>query len=286
MSQRVGARLGAVPVAYLCVFVFMVALANRLVPVLRGAGLSGVISYDDGVYYAGAVGVVHGQLPYRDFLFLHPPGILVALAPVAAAGRWLGESSGWEVSRLVWMVSGSLASVVVLAILLPLGQAPRHGRRLCVRGLSRRRPGRTDHLLRRPRQPLSGRGPAAGDQRGRGEAARAWPAASRVDCSPPRRRPPRLRHDGQDLGSGAAGGGVRLRRRRVGPPPRPGRCRGRRGGDHGRLPAVLPGCPGRDVADGRPRSGRSRSRDCLHAAVRADRDDGTSSPKEGSPPSS
>ena len=68
--------------------------------------------------------MVHGQLPYRDFLFLHPPGILVALAPVAAAGRWLGESSGWEVSRLVWMVSGSLASVVVLAILLPLGKLP------------------------------------------------------------------------------------------------------------------------------------------------------------------
>ena len=42
---------------------FVVALANRLVPVLRGAGLSGVISYDDGVYYAGAVGLVRGQLP-------------------------------------------------------------------------------------------------------------------------------------------------------------------------------------------------------------------------------
>ena len=41
MSQRVGGRLGALPVVYLCVFVFVVALANRLVPVLRGAGLSG-----------------------------------------------------------------------------------------------------------------------------------------------------------------------------------------------------------------------------------------------------
>ena len=58
MSQRVSGRLGALPVAYLGALVFAVALANRLVPVLRGAGLSGVISYDDGVYYAGAVGLV------------------------------------------------------------------------------------------------------------------------------------------------------------------------------------------------------------------------------------
>lgn len=114
--------LAAPPVASLCAIVFAVALANRLLPVLRGGGLSGVISYDDAVYYAGAVGLVHGQLPYRDFLFLHPPGILVALAPVAGLGRWVGETSGWEVSRLAWMVTGSLTSVVILGILLPLGR--------------------------------------------------------------------------------------------------------------------------------------------------------------------
>ena len=123
LSKRVGGR-PRVPVGCLVGLVFLLALANRLVPVLRGGGLSGVISYDDGVYYAGAVGLVHGQLPYRDFLFLHPPGVLVALAPVAAVGRWIGETSGWEVSRLVWMVMGSLTSAVVLGILLPLGKLP------------------------------------------------------------------------------------------------------------------------------------------------------------------
>ena len=104
--------------------VFVVALANRLVPVLRGGGLSGVLGYDDGVYYAGAVALVHGRLPYRDFLLLHPPGVLLALAPVAAVGRWAGEVVGWEVSRLVWMLMGCCTSLLVVKILRPLGSGP------------------------------------------------------------------------------------------------------------------------------------------------------------------
>lgn len=118
-----GRPLSKPPVALLGA-VFLLAFANRSLPVLRGGGLSGVISYDDGVYYAGAVGLVHGQLPYRDVLFLHPPGILVALAPVATVGRWLGEITGWETSRLVWMLFGSVTSVLVALILLPLGRVP------------------------------------------------------------------------------------------------------------------------------------------------------------------
>ena len=45
----------------------------------------GLGNYDDGVYYSAATALVHGQLPYRDFLLLQPPGIAVLLAPFA---RW------------------------------------------------------------------------------------------------------------------------------------------------------------------------------------------------------
>ena len=41
--------------AVILVGVFVLALANRLLPVLRGGGLSSVLGYDDAVYYAGAV---------------------------------------------------------------------------------------------------------------------------------------------------------------------------------------------------------------------------------------
>lgn len=48
------------------------AVVVRLLMVLRGAGLGGMLSYDDGVYYSAAGSLVWGRLPYRDFLLLHP----------------------------------------------------------------------------------------------------------------------------------------------------------------------------------------------------------------------
>ncbi len=121
-SRRLGGRPEALGAAPIFAAVLIVAAANRLIPVLRGGGLSGVLGYDDAVYYAGSVGLVHGRLPYQDFLFLHPPGVLLALAPVAGLGRGVGEATGWEASRLVWMAMGCLTSLIVALILLPLGR--------------------------------------------------------------------------------------------------------------------------------------------------------------------
>lgn len=50
----------------------LVAFGARLWPVLAGGGLRGLGNYDDGVYFGSAVAFVHGQMPYRDFLLLHP----------------------------------------------------------------------------------------------------------------------------------------------------------------------------------------------------------------------
>jgi hypothetical protein len=38
---------------------FGVALAARLVPLLRGGGLYALGNYDDGVHFAAAMGVIH-----------------------------------------------------------------------------------------------------------------------------------------------------------------------------------------------------------------------------------
>jgi uncharacterized membrane protein len=96
-----------------------VALTVRLLAVLRGGGLYGLGDYDDGVYYSAAVGLVHGRLPYRDFLLLHPPGIVLALAPFAALGRLVGDPVGFAVARVAWMVLGALNTVLVCWILRP-----------------------------------------------------------------------------------------------------------------------------------------------------------------------
>jgi alpha-1,2-mannosyltransferase len=105
----------------LAVLIVAVAHAARLVPVVRGGGLRGMNSYDGAVYYAAAAGLAHGLLPYRDFLFLHPPGIVVALVPFAALGRNMGDPYGMEAATLAWFGIGALNAVLVSRILRPLG---------------------------------------------------------------------------------------------------------------------------------------------------------------------
>ena len=109
------------PGVALAVLIGAVAYVARLVPVVRGAGLRGTNSYDGAVYYSAAAGLAHGLLPYRDFLFLHPPGIVVALVPFVALGRVIGDPYGMEVANLAWFGIGALNAVLVSWILRPLG---------------------------------------------------------------------------------------------------------------------------------------------------------------------
>jgi alpha-1,2-mannosyltransferase len=98
-----------------------IAFLVRLIPVLRGGGLFGIGNYDDGVYYAAATGLIHGLLPYQDFLLLHPPGISLLLAPFAFLAQAIGDSYGFAVARLAWMLLGALNAVLVWRILRPVG---------------------------------------------------------------------------------------------------------------------------------------------------------------------
>jgi alpha-1,2-mannosyltransferase len=102
--------------------VFCVAVAARMIPLLRGGGLHALGNYDDGVHYAAAMGLVHGLLPYRDFLLLHPPGVVLVLAPFAWLAGLLGEPNAMLVARLCWMGLGGLNAVLCAMILRPLGR--------------------------------------------------------------------------------------------------------------------------------------------------------------------
>lgn len=99
------------------------AFVVRLVPALRGGGLTGATNYDPSVYYAAAVGLASGRLPYRDFLLLHPPGILILLQPFALLGQWVGEPLAFAVARTSFMVIGSASAAVVFLLLRPHGAA-------------------------------------------------------------------------------------------------------------------------------------------------------------------
>ncbi|HET8615701.1 MAG TPA: glycosyltransferase 87 family protein [Actinomycetales bacterium] len=99
----------------------------RLVPVLRGSGLDGVLGYDDGVYFTGGAALVAGRMPYSDFTFLHPPGILLLMAPFAELGRLTSDHTGLAVARLTFMALGAVNAGLVAAVSArtTVGRSPR-----------------------------------------------------------------------------------------------------------------------------------------------------------------
>jgi alpha-1,2-mannosyltransferase len=103
------------------VLIFTVAFLARLSPTLRGSGLYGLNFYDDGVHYAAATGFVHGRLPYRDFLLLHPPGIVLALTPFALLAHWVGDAQGFALARVSFMLLGAGNALLVARFLRPVG---------------------------------------------------------------------------------------------------------------------------------------------------------------------
>lgn len=79
----------------------IVAIAIVSYELTRPNQLFGVFAYDDGVYYGLADRFVHGALAYRDFVYLHPPGIAIVLSPVALIGRVMGSHNGIAIARVV-----------------------------------------------------------------------------------------------------------------------------------------------------------------------------------------
>ncbi|MET0695275.1 MAG: hypothetical protein ABWY56_15185 [Propionibacteriaceae bacterium] len=120
-STAVGRRRPSREQVLAVLVIFVVAFLARFLPTMRGSGLFGINYYDDGVHYAAATGLVHGQLPYRDFLLLHPPGIVLALAPFAAVANWIGDARGFALARLAFMALGGLNAVLVSRFLRPVG---------------------------------------------------------------------------------------------------------------------------------------------------------------------
>ena len=70
--------------------------------------LTGVTEYDDGVYLGAALRFVSGVLPYRDFVFVQPPGIVLLMSPIALLGRAIGSSGALIVARVATMLVAGL----------------------------------------------------------------------------------------------------------------------------------------------------------------------------------
>jgi alpha-1,2-mannosyltransferase len=96
--------------------IVLLAFVARLLPTLHGGGLGGIDDYDEGVYFAGAQALIAGRFPYRDFVLLHPPGILLVLTPFAALARVVSDHEAFELARLAFMAVGSLNAVLTAAV--------------------------------------------------------------------------------------------------------------------------------------------------------------------------
>ena len=95
-------------------FIGFCALAIRLGYSFANGGLHSAIEYDDGAHYGSALLLLHGKLPYRDFVFLQPPGITLLLTPTAALGRLTTPFAGFVAARLITaMVAGVNAALIV-----------------------------------------------------------------------------------------------------------------------------------------------------------------------------
>ncbi len=79
----------------------LLALVLRLFTLSRPGFLTGINEYDDGVYIGGSVRMTEGQLPYLNFAFIQPPGILELMLPVALIAKVTSTVKALALARLL-----------------------------------------------------------------------------------------------------------------------------------------------------------------------------------------
>ena len=97
------------PVTVAIVIMTALGLALRLYQLSRPDYLIGVTEYDDGTDFGSAILLIHGDLPYRDFIMVQPPGITLLMAPVALATKGIGTAWGMGVGRILTALAGTAA---------------------------------------------------------------------------------------------------------------------------------------------------------------------------------
>src|SRR3984957_15642999 len=104
-----GHRLRAMPPTGLVIIAATVlALALRLFLVTRPGFLtSGTVEYDDGVYLGAAMRLLHGAMPYKDYAFVQPPGIILVALPAGLAGSLTSQATGLAVARVLSVLAST-----------------------------------------------------------------------------------------------------------------------------------------------------------------------------------
>lgn len=104
------------PLGPILLLVALAALVRQGLVLASPGGIRGSYGYDASVYYAAADALLHGRVPYRDFWFLHPPAIMVALTPVAALGQLVGDHAAFLVGNALFTLLGAANAGLVVAV--------------------------------------------------------------------------------------------------------------------------------------------------------------------------
>ena len=80
-------------------------------------GLYALTEYDDGVYFGATMHFVAGQLPYRSFVMVQPPGITIILAPIALLVGPANPRAGLAIARVLTGTFVGLDALLIAFIL-------------------------------------------------------------------------------------------------------------------------------------------------------------------------
>ncbi len=76
------------------------------------------VDYDEGVYFSSASLLLDGLFPYRDAVFVHPPGLLVFLSLTSWTRSFLGVDGAFALSRWIAALLGTINVLLVARLLL------------------------------------------------------------------------------------------------------------------------------------------------------------------------
>ena len=100
----------------------LIGVSLRLFLLSRPGYLLGVTQYDDGPYFGSALRLVHGALPYRDFIIVQPPGITLLMSPAALLAQVTSPAWGMAAGRILTVAASSAG--IALAGLLARHRGP------------------------------------------------------------------------------------------------------------------------------------------------------------------
>jgi len=92
----------------------LLALGLRCFIFTRSSFLtSGAVEYDDGVYLGAAIRLLQGALPYKDYAFIQPPGIMVVSLPIALIAKLTSATHALAVARVATACASALCVALV-----------------------------------------------------------------------------------------------------------------------------------------------------------------------------